>query len=201
MTFRRCIELILCLVVAVGSARAEDGFKTHYEAGLSHYSSEEYDAAIKEFEAAYAIKPRPRLLFNIGQAHRNLGNARAALHYYLLYQALENAPKPGLKSELEGYIAQMKSIVDQAERARRAEDHDVDEPAVSPPPPPPPPPPATTAALTFTPAPPPKPVYRRAWFWGVVGGAAAVVLVTGLAVGLTVNQSPSYDGDIRHPMF
>lgn len=200
----------MCLIVAIGSARAEDNFKAHYEAGLSHYSSENYEAAIKEFEAAYAIKPRPRLLFNIGQAHRNLGNARAALHYYLLYQALEDAPKPGLKSELEGYIAQMKAIVDQAERARRAEDRDVEEPSAPAsasssstigPLTPPPPRLATTAALTTPAIPPQKSVYRRAWVWGVVGGVAAVVLVTGLAVGLTVNQSPSFSGDIRHPTF
>jgi hypothetical protein len=228
MKCRRFIEALVLVALAATAARGDDAFKQHYEAGLSRYSSEEYDAAIKEFQAAYAIKAKPRLLFNIGQALRNLGNAREALHYYLLYQALEPAPKPGLKAELDGYIAQMKAIVAQAERAQRAEERDLTpvaagaalpstsampattsgaEPALNPYAPPDPratttattAPPSPSLARADTPAPPPS--HKRAWIWGVVAGGAAVVIVTGLAVGLTVGQGPSFNGDIRHPMF
>ncbi len=220
--FTDALALALLVCATATTARADDAFKHHYEAGLSFYSSEDYDSAIKEFQAAYALKPRPRLLFNIGQAYRNIGNAKQALHYYLLYQALESDPKPGLKAELEGYIAQMNSILAQAQQARRAEDRDLSPasaggatatqplataPAtvhVAPPTPPPatPPPAATATALTWTPprAESRPPVYKRGWFWGVIGGSAAVVLVTGLAVGLSANAN-SYGGDIRHPTF
>jgi hypothetical protein len=223
MTCRRFIDAIAILVLAATVARGDDGFKDHYEAGLGRYSSEDYDGAIKEFQAAYAIKARPRLLFNIGQAYRNLGNAREALHYYLLYQALESNPKPGLKAELDGYIVQMKAIVAQAERAQRAEERDLSPAAAGQPATPLPasaslPAPSTNAAAaanaapgdatgasalpTSAPATSEAPRRKsRAWIWGVVAGAGAVVIVTGLAVGLTVGQGPSYGGDVRHPMF
>jgi tetratricopeptide (TPR) repeat protein len=200
-------ETLACLLLLVSTAHADDGWRRHYEAGLSLYSSEEYDPAVKEFQAAYAIRPKPRLLFNIGQSYRSLGNAKEALHYYLLYQAMESNPKPGLKAELEGYIGQMKKIVEQAERARDAEDRD------DPPPPPDagpkpvktaPPTESTLTLLTpypLTPAPAPKPVYKRGWFWGVIGGAAAAALITGLAVGLGTSSSPAYAGDTRRPTF
>lgn len=219
--FTDALALVLLVCAAATTARGDDAFKHHYESALSFYSSEDYESAIKEFQAAYAIKARPRLLFNIGQAYRNIGNAKQALHYYLLYQALESDPKPGLKSELEGYIAQMNSILAQAQQARRAEERDITAasaagatsgqplataPAtvhvVSPPPSPPTAPRAAVTTLTWTPPPaePHPPVYKRGWFWGVIGGAAATVLVTGLAVGLTVDAN-SYGGDIRHPTF
>jgi tetratricopeptide (TPR) repeat protein len=197
MTYRRCIEALMCLLLLAPDARgAEDLFKQHYEAGLSLYSSEEYAGAVKEFQAAYAIKPKPRLLFNIGQSYRSLGNAHEALRFYLLYQAMESNPKPGLKAELEGYIAQMKSIVDQAERARR-----VEELAAAAPPPRPvivsDPVVAPAPIVSSEATPPRKP--SRAWIWGVAGGALTVVVVVGLAVGLT-RESP-YGGDVRHPRF
>jgi tetratricopeptide (TPR) repeat protein len=219
--FTDALALLLLVCAAATTARGDDAFKHHYEAGLSFYSSEDYESAIKEFQAAYAVKSRPRLLFNIGQAYRNIGNAKQALHYYLLYQALESDPKPGLKSELEGYIAQMSSILAQAQQARRAEDRDLSAAStsgtsttqslataaptvhlVSPPPPAATAPPAAVTALTWTPpaAEPRPPLYKRGWFWGVVGGTAAAVLVTGLAVGLSVDAN-SYGGDIRHPTF
>jgi hypothetical protein len=213
--FTDALALVLLVCATATMARGDDAFKHHYEAGLSFYSSEDYESAIKEFQAAYSLKPRPRLLFNIGQAYRNIGNAKQALHYYLLYQSFESDPKPGLKAELEGYIAQMSSILAQAQQARRAEEHDITPvsaggattgpaltaPIVPPPSPPPPSPPVATA-LAWTPPPAESraPVYKRGWFWGVIGGAAAVVLVTGLAVGLSANAN-SYGGDIRHPTF
>jgi len=44
--------------------------KAHYEKGLSHYNLGEWDQAIAEFRAAYAISSAPGLLFNIAQSFR-----------------------------------------------------------------------------------------------------------------------------------
>jgi hypothetical protein len=201
----------LALLVAGSGARASAGeaeFRSHYDKALNLYSAEDYEGAIREFQAAYAIKPRPRLLFNLGQAHRNLGNYKEALRFYLLYQAMEPAPKPGLRSELERYIAQMKELLGEANGMVHGEDprpHAGDAPPPAdpgaPPPAPsspptapllPPPLPALTAApLALTQAPPPRhtPVYKRGWFWGVLAGSAATVLTIGLAAGLSAGGS------------
>lgn len=59
-------------------ARAQDGTaraREHYERGIGLFDEGQFAAALAEFEAAYAIEPRPALLFNIGQMHARLGHA------------------------------------------------------------------------------------------------------------------------------
>lgn len=220
-------------------ARSRDDFRGHYEHGLKLYSDERYAEAAVEFEAAYHLKQLPRLLFNLGQCHRNLGNTREALRYYELYQVKESNPKPGLKAELEGYIGQLREMLAKAERARAAEEQGAG--ALPMPgaagsgalPPGAAPPlagpggagqvgavPATAASpgmaprlapaaapaapeLQVTAAPePPPPLYKRGWFWGVIGGSVAgTVLIIGLAAGLSARPSPPPRIDIRMPVF
>jgi hypothetical protein len=69
-----------------------------------------------------------------------------------------------------------------------------------------PPAPATALPLVPTqPGPSPtvplhpegSPIYKKAWFWGVVGGVAGVVLITGIAVG--VQRASGLPADILYP--
>jgi len=47
-----------------------------------------------------------------------------------------------------------------------------------------------------------KPVYRRSWFWGVLGGAVvAVGASVGIALGTTLNQDPPTDRGIVNGRF
>lgn len=201
------INSLLVVVMAMGAAAraapadSETVFRQHYDNALNLYSAEQYDEAVREFQAAYAVKPRPRLLFNIGQAHRNLGNYREALRYYLQYQRMEPNPKPGLRAELERYIEQMQQLIGTAKNVvtidnaapanSGAPDANGGNKSDSPPPPPPPgPTPARDPNVLVTaPVAPATPVYKRPWFWGVIGGGAATILVVGLSVGLTANRS------------
>lgn len=65
--------LALCLVIA-WSAIAQAGniekAKVLYKAGAAAYGAGNYPAAIQAFNAAYALAPRPAILFNIAQAER-----------------------------------------------------------------------------------------------------------------------------------
>ncbi len=210
--------LALALALAAGRARADEEarFQRHYQPALSLYNNEEYEAAIREFQAAYAIRARPRLLFNIGQAYRHLGNAKEALRFFLMYQAMEPNQKPGLKAELEGYIEQMQEMMRQADRAKQLEEEQqpppTQPPALAPAPIDPQPPPARQARLDFNlapsadvavaaAAPVERPsVVRKAWFWVVIASAVtALALSIGIAVAAT--RGPSYGGDIRNVMF
>jgi hypothetical protein len=47
--------------------------------GAQHYEQAEYAAALAKFEQAYALFPSPNLLFNIGQASRELGRPLDAI--------------------------------------------------------------------------------------------------------------------------
>ena len=110
------ISLIVAIIATVGPLYAapddsEVEYREHYNKALNLFGAEQYEDAIKEFQAAYVIKSRPRLLFNIGQSHRVLGNYKEALRFYLMYQAMEPNPKPGLRDELERYIARMNELI------------------------------------------------------------------------------------------
>ncbi len=135
----------------------------------------------------------------MGQASRNLGNAKEALRYYLVYQASEPNRKPWLESELQGYISQMKEIVVRAERAERAESNAAV--GSSPAPDPQLPPPAEVvvpALVTASSTPAPPRFSKRGWFWGVVAGGVVAVAVVGLTVGLTTSR---FDGPSWAPRF
>ena len=42
-----------------------------------------------------------------------------------------------------------------------------------------------------------KKIYSRPWFWGIVGGAAAVVVIVGLGLGLTSATYVTSGGTIK----
>jgi hypothetical protein len=54
----------------------------------------QFDQAVKAFQAAYALAPLPRLLYNIAQAERLDGKCRDALAHYQEYVASESGPHP-----------------------------------------------------------------------------------------------------------
>ena len=45
------------------------------------------------------------------------------------------------------------------------------------------------SALIAPPPPAPKPLYKKGWFWGVIGGVAAGVVITGVAVGVATQKN------------
>jgi hypothetical protein len=69
-----------------------------FEVGRQAYEKSEYLLAIEAFEHAYAIVPRPGLLFSLGQAHQHQFRAKAepqhlnaALDYYRRYLAADKS--------------------------------------------------------------------------------------------------------------
>ena len=66
--------------------------RRHFLAGKRAFEAKRYAVALKEFEAGYAIDPRPGFLLNMGHAARRMGELRRARDYYLKF--LESDP-PG----------------------------------------------------------------------------------------------------------
>ena len=81
------------LVAAPGGARAHqheanatrDEARARYRIGVELYGQASYAAALEAFEQAYAIHPTPGLLFNLGQAHYQLGHHAKALRALRTY--------------------------------------------------------------------------------------------------------------------
>ena len=93
MASRRLAVLLWLLSACVAAARADEvagreQARMHFRAGTVFYEAGSYDAAIREYESAYKLAPLPDLLFNLAQAHRLAGHARAAAGAYRRYLEL-----------------------------------------------------------------------------------------------------------------
>lgn len=120
-SLRRCGSALFVLVLAFfleGSVHAEEPltFKERYERTVALFKSGQYEQAIKEFQLLYQERPLPILLFNLAQSHRKAGHGREALDLYERF--LREDPKSELRSETEGYIAEIKAA-QEAERLAR----------------------------------------------------------------------------------
>lgn len=184
--------LLLCLVSWLGigerSACADD-FSEHYNRGMQLYENKSYDEAVTELQKAYEIRQLPRLLLNIGTVFRKMGKAREALSYYELYLKAEPNPPRKVRKELDEFIPQTRALLEKpsgkdGQPQPGGTTATPNQPGTEP------------AAKAPTPASTEPPIYKRPWFWGVVGGAAAVVLIAGIAGGVVAEQR-KIPGDIQ----
>ena len=202
---------VLATVLAgATAARADEAEgRRHWKAGQDLYQQKRFLEAAREFEAGYAVAPRPLFLMNIGHAYRRANElVRAKQAYEALLRLQPDLPQ---RPEVEEYI---KSIND----ALQASDTSPPDPFIrgtTPPPARTTPAPAPTPSRTVeTPAPrPPPPVvslpdepvippyvearetpperevsmFRKPWFWVVTGALVA----GGVAVALIASRPSS----------
>jgi tetratricopeptide (TPR) repeat protein len=181
------------------AASAQD-FKTHYDLGLALYQAQKFDEAIPEFKAAYDIDPKPQLLFNIAQAYRKAGHPREAIQYYDRYLSVNPGIDTDTRRKVDGYLAEARNTLAALElemKRRLAEEKAAREPEPPPPPllspgPAPPPQPQVLSPPVMNPVDPPQatPVYKRWWFWTIIGGVVAAGVVTGVVVGTQKDSGP-----------
>jgi tetratricopeptide (TPR) repeat protein len=99
-THRLVITVVLALLLVVsGSGRAwgqeakpdaaalDPAARAAFERGIEHYSSRHYEAAIAQFQQAYRLEPRRKILFAWAQAERLRGNCQAAVELYRRFLA------------------------------------------------------------------------------------------------------------------
>lgn len=188
------MALITCAMPAM--ARAGDDAATARDAygkGMAHYHLEEYDAAVEEWERGFRAKPAPEFLYNIAQAYRLSKRPEKALSFYQKY--LRVSPDAKNRDEVERQMAALQELIDkQKSSAEGPPQQPLPATGVATPPVVTPPPSTTTTTTTgradLVARPAEKPVYKKAWFWGVVGGAAVVVaggVVLGVVLGTRSN--------------
>jgi tetratricopeptide (TPR) repeat protein len=124
MYLRICQGAVLLLLTlgVVGSAAAvtppDDGCLTdvechaHYEQAVQFFEAGRFEAALPEFQAAYARRQMPWLLINIGRTLHRLGRPREALDHYERFRQAESRPDPETQDRLEKYIAQSKALAE-----------------------------------------------------------------------------------------
>jgi hypothetical protein len=198
---KRPLALVVVGLVLAGAsgARADEASgRWHWKAGQELYQQKRFIEAAREFEAGYAVAPRPLFLLNIGHAYRRANElVKAKSAYEALLRLQPDLPQ---RSEIEGYI---KSINDALQVGESGNSEPVSRPppAISPSPRP----------LEVVPAPLPSPralpvvsapepvippyvearetrasepsgsVFRRPWFWvltgAVIAGGVAVAVI------------------------
>jgi tetratricopeptide (TPR) repeat protein len=110
---RRPLVAAICLLLAFAAspARADDEreFQEHYQRGLQLYKLNYLRQAIKEFVAAYAANPLPRLLYNIAQLQRRISDYKDAAESYELYLRSETDITPERRAEVKRYIEALRT--------------------------------------------------------------------------------------------
>ena len=186
--------LLISLVAHADDADVKMQARAHFRAGTALYEAGNYDRAIDEYREAYKLLPLPDLLFNLGQAYRLKGDLKTAADHYRRY--LADKPTGPVSDEAREHLAEIEtasrpapsppaatSIPPAPETATVPASH-VPQPA-----PPTQAPVAATVTKRSPVAPSNKRLWKRAWFWGVVGAVAAGVAV-GVGVGLGEQPHP-----------
>lgn len=93
-----------------------DYFNEKLKRGTDLYQNKQYEAAIVQFQGAYAIKPDPILLYNLGQAHRKLNRDAEALNYYQFFLRTATQAEPELRTKVEGYVRELQGSIKQREQ-------------------------------------------------------------------------------------
>jgi len=132
--------------------------KAFYEKGEAEYNLGHFQGALKNYEEAYKIRSVPRLLFNIAQCHRQLGDMRSAVATYKAFLRTAAANDPGRKNA-QALLGEVESALKKQESAQHAPPLDTapkpDEPPSAEP--------TVTAEPAAKPEPPaePKPVEEK----------------------------------------
>lgn len=113
-----CLLLGLLLWLLPAPARARDGadFRRRYDQAMRLYQSGRYAESIDEFQAAYAVQQFPRILYNLGRAHLQLGHAAQALDLLQKYLELEPDPPPEIRAKVRLHIEKAQAMLDAGQR-------------------------------------------------------------------------------------
>lgn len=115
MSVLKAMALAL-LVAAPALADATSEAREHFKNGQTHYALGEFEEAAKEYREAYRFRAEPVILFNIGQACRQIRQWQQAYFYYRQY--LSKKPDAPNREETESLIEQMRRRMDEEEEQR-----------------------------------------------------------------------------------
>ena len=113
------------LSASLGAAQSRESrreFDALLRSAVQHYEAGQAREAISELERAYAIRPLPRLLYNLGRAHERAGSFAVAADYYNRFLLTSPDAEAGAIAREAMATAQRRAAeVQQAEQARQVE--------------------------------------------------------------------------------
>jgi tetratricopeptide (TPR) repeat protein len=101
-----------------------DQARVRFEQGEAYFKAGTYDRAVEEYRAAYALVPRPGLLFNIGLCYEHLDDEASAIDHYDRYIAADptGAKTTEARARREALARKLDAKRAAADVARRATD-------------------------------------------------------------------------------
>ena len=95
----------------------------HFDRGRIAFNQSNFEVALSEYRAAYALTRAPFLVFNIAQTLRVKGDKRLAIEQYKKYIELDPTG-PGVKASREYIVALEAALREEAAEANRRADAD-----------------------------------------------------------------------------
>jgi len=103
--------VLAALLLASPLTRAdEESARDHFQRGQLLYDGSRYEAALHEFEVAYATQPVPALLYDIARCLEQLGRKAEAAQAYERF--LESSPEAENASEIRARIDDLRKPVE-----------------------------------------------------------------------------------------
>lgn len=169
------VLLMASIVAATAYAKPSRELDQHIAEGRRLYGERNFDGALGEFDLAYRLDADPRLLLNMGRCHYMAGRPKEALEVYkqVLKQRLTGEQRVDVLNSVT------KATIKLAEQQQAAAAQ----------------PPSPTPSVDLAPisptsqSPKPTPLYRKGWFWGIIGGVTAVGLAVGLGLGFGLRST------------
>jgi tetratricopeptide (TPR) repeat protein len=160
--------------------------RARFNAGQAAFRDGHYEQALTEFEAAYALSPRPEFLITFAQTYRRLHRYREAITECERYLATQS--DPALRRDVSSFLQMLRHEQAQYPEepprpAERPVEHPVERPPPTPPPVVEPTPPAATIAVTPS-ADEARRQRRRRLAIGLGTTAAVVVVGAAIAIGV-----------------
>lgn len=155
--------------------------KGHYDKALKLYDEGRYADALPQFEEAYSRRQMPWLMLNIGRTMQRLGRGQEAISYYERYKKAELTLDQATLDRVNKYIEQAQALIEKPPEEKPLEPKPKLDPAqvtVQNPTPP---------GITPEPqkdVPASKPVYKKWWFWTIIGVVVVGAVAGGVAGGL-----------------
>ena len=175
---------IACMWTAVAAAQPAADPKIEakrlFDEATEHYKVAEFTQALSGYEAAYALFKAPAFLFNIAQCHFQLQNWDRSIFFFESYlREQADPPNRALVEDLMREARERQAAARQSEQRKldlekerlelekRESEHLAKE--------------LELQTLSLAPAKEP-PVYKKWWFWTIIGGVAAAGIATTVAI-------------------
>jgi tetratricopeptide (TPR) repeat protein len=171
----------LALAFAAAPANAQTAAEkaaVEYQKGKEAFQARDFEGARGAFERAYMLDPSPVLLYNLGRACEESGDAEKAIEYFQMY--LDRTADTPDRGDVERRVRVMQAILS------KTKPEAVPDREPEPPPPPAPEPSLTPAPRVAQPASPPPHTVLWPIGWASLG---AGVVAAGVGIGFGIASS------------